>query len=346
VPAFLRDALRRRAEHPIYGCTFIDESFYQVTARWQEKRHGWTVCPDWVLFLPGIASGIHTILRALTEPSGNIVILGPASRKVIQAATDTGRKVHFCNLFSDRGGWRIDFNRLKQCIAGSGLLILVNPHTPTGKVFTKRELGEIGALCRQSETGILSIESGSDLVLPVNTMFPAASVSEDLAEITATMVSPGAAFYIEGLHTAAAIVPNPALKNKIQAQADKDRTAMHNIFGLTAYLAAWQKGAEHVERLRGALLRNLDLALKKLEGFRCAPIVPQAGGLLWLDCNGCGSIRRAGRYFMKGDPPREEYPDLKGLFPVDLARPSEKLAADLDRYVKILSPKNREDDEN
>ena len=54
VPDFIREAILRRAAHPVYGYTYRPRRFFEAAASWMQRRHEWDISPDAFSFSPGI----------------------------------------------------------------------------------------------------------------------------------------------------------------------------------------------------------------------------------------------------------------------------------------------------
>ena len=50
VPYPVLDAVKARAEHPIFGYPFVTQDFKDATVNWVKKRHGYEMKPEWVVF--------------------------------------------------------------------------------------------------------------------------------------------------------------------------------------------------------------------------------------------------------------------------------------------------------
>ena len=48
----IQDALARRVEHGIYGYESNSEALLNAVSSWYEKRHGWPLNPDHIVFSP------------------------------------------------------------------------------------------------------------------------------------------------------------------------------------------------------------------------------------------------------------------------------------------------------
>ena len=93
------------------------------------------------------------------------------------------------------GFYSMDFDDLKKKISSkTKMLILCNPHNPSGRVFSKEELLELGKICLENNILIVSDEIHADIVYKPHKHIPIASLSDELADITITCMAPSKTF--------------------------------------------------------------------------------------------------------------------------------------------------------
>ena len=62
-PKPLVDAVIRRAEHAVYGYSFVVPEFYEATIGWMKRQHGWDVKKEWLTFATGIVPVMNTMIK-------------------------------------------------------------------------------------------------------------------------------------------------------------------------------------------------------------------------------------------------------------------------------------------
>jgi cystathionine beta-lyase len=184
-----------------------------------------------------------------------------------------------------RASWGFDFAQLDSDLAASGCraLVLVNPHNPTGKVFTAEELDKLGYLARRHDLLVISDEIHSDLVFPPHKHIPIASLP-GMAERTVTLNSASKGFNLAGVRCAIAHI-GPERLRQTWDSSPPTLYGSPNIFGVTATLAAWQHGdtwlssvVDHLDRQRHLLVDSLK---REVPGTRHRKV--EAGYLAWID---------------------------------------------------------------
>ena len=71
------DAIRKRAEHGIFGYTRVPDSYYEAVTNWFERRHGWKINPEWMIYTTGVVPALSAVIRALTVPGDKVLVQTP-----------------------------------------------------------------------------------------------------------------------------------------------------------------------------------------------------------------------------------------------------------------------------
>jgi cysteine-S-conjugate beta-lyase len=286
-PPFIMDALRKRMDHDILGYTYITPSFYESIIQWNLRRHQWQVKKDWISFSPGIVPAINLLIMAFTKPGDRIVIQPPVYFPFFTAIKNHNRALVENPLKEENGSYAIDFDDLeRKTEASTRMLILSNPHNPTGNVWSPEILRKVADLCLKKNILLVSDEIHSDLLFPGQKHTPVARISSEIAENTITCMSASKTFNLAGLSTAYLIIPNVKLRQQYEETLDHIHVGAGNIFGFVAAEAAYTYGDEWLEQLRHYLAENfryLDHFLKR-EIPQIKALPPQATYLVWLDC--------------------------------------------------------------
>lgn len=309
----IREAIMKRAEHGIFGYSVIPDAWYEAYIQWWKMRHGYTMERDWLIFCTGVVPAISSIVRKLTTPAEKVLIQTPVYNIFFNSILNNGRQVLESPLRYDGKEYRIDFADLEEKLSDpqTALMILCNPHNPTGKIWDRQTLEKIGALCSRHHVTVVSDEIHCDLTDPGESYVPFASVSETCRQISITCMAPTKAFNLAGLQTAAVSVPDEVLRHKVWRALNTDEAAEPNAFAVEAAVAAFTRGADWLDALRDYLYENKKLAEayieKEIPDVRA--VASQATYLLWLDCSGligCGReaagflSRETGLYLSEG----------------------------------------------
>jgi len=157
-PAEVVDALSaavRRSENHQYGFTWGSPAFREAIAEKTKRINGIDADPETdVTVTCGVSEGVAAAVLALTEPGDEVIILEPWYENYVPACVLAGARPRFVRL--RRPDFRLDAAALSRAVTPRTRLILVNtPGNPSGRVFTREELGEIARLCERH--GVIAV---------------------------------------------------------------------------------------------------------------------------------------------------------------------------------------------
>ena len=290
-PDFVVEAVKKRAEHEIYGYPVKPDSFYNSVKKWLAERHDWDISTEWLSFSPGVVPGIATSVLAVTQPGDKIIIQSPVYFPFYEVVEGTGREYVVNELKLDNGKYYIDFPALEEAITPDVKAILFcSPHNPVGRVWTEEELKELGRITKKYDITIISDDIHADFIYPPNKHIPIASINDDLAERTITTITPSKTFNIAGLSTSVVVIPNMEKRNAYNEQLKTLHLGMGNIFGIAALEAAYTNGAPWLDELMHYLSGNLEWMNQYFESNlpELKIIQPEATYLAWIDFSALG----------------------------------------------------------
>ncbi len=282
----IRDSLRVAAEIADLGYPPISErsGLPEAFAAWALRRWRWAIDPGHVHLSPDVVGGIDNCIEALTAPGDGVVVQTPIYPPFMGSVRAAGRRLVEHPLVAGQ----IDFDALAQLLAAQRprMLLLCNPHNPSGRCFTAAELSQLGALAERNDVIVVSDEIHGDLVFDGRTHVPFASLDRALAARTITLSSASKAFNIAGLRLAVCHVSNERLRGKLLA-LPPHRWAAYSTLAVRATLAAWTADGErwlaqcvaHLQAMRDRLAARLPGIL-----YGAVHRPPEATYLSWIDC--------------------------------------------------------------
>ena len=289
-PDFVRKAVIKRAEHPVYGYHFKDEAYYQSIMGWLKRRHHWDVKQEWLSFVPGVVCGFNMAVMAFTEPGDEVIIQSPVYPPFHSAVSGHGRKLVYNTLINRADGYGINFDQLVEQVKTAKMLILCNPHNPVGRSWRRDELELLGEICLKNNVLVVSDEIHCDLVLPGFKHTPFATLGHQYALNSITFHAASKTFNLAGLATSTAIIPNPEIRMRFNNYVHSMEAELGNIFGKVATETAMNQGDEWLEQLLDYVQGNIDYVSDFLT--KNLPKVhfhkPQATYMMWLDFNEYG----------------------------------------------------------
>ena len=298
VPEAIEKAIKKRAEHPVFGYTIQTDSFYQSIIDFIKRHHNWTIKKEWIYITPGVMAGVGFGIQSLTEVGDGVIVQPPVYNPFYEVIL-ANKRIFFKNpLLLEEVGFKINFKQLEEVLKEGKLLLLSSPHNPTGRVFTKEELHEIATLAKKYNVPIVSDEIHSDVIFDNRKHYPIASIDSWVEDHSITMIAPSKTFNIAGLSTSVAIIPNPEIRKNFSQAFNAIGGHEGNTFGVEALEAAYTDCDQWLFDLRTYLAGNRDFVVNFLKKN-----LPQAKTygtegtfLMWLDLNAYGdnkSIEKA-----------------------------------------------------
>ncbi len=286
------EAIKKRVEHGIFGYAQRPESYYHAIMEWMHQRHDWEIKREWLIYTPGVLIALAVALRTLSRPGDKIIVQSPVYHLFFNIIRNNGRQVLINPLQRLNNRYVMDFNDLEAKLEDTRtrILLLCNPHNPTGRVWDEDELRTLAELCLKHNVLIISDEVYSDIIFKGHRHVPIAKIDKTISAKTITCISPGKTFNLSGVRASTLIIENPALRDPFaHAMIDMDLD-ISNIFDVTAIETAYRQGGEWLDQVLRYLEGNLNLLVDFLEerlGW-IQLIPPQGTFLAWLDCQGLG----------------------------------------------------------
>ncbi|MGE5258921.1 MAG: MalY/PatB family protein [Hyphomicrobiales bacterium] len=290
-PPAVIEALHRRTDHGVFGYTNASPELVDTVVGMLERDFGWSIDPAWLVWLPGLVSGLNVTCRAVGREGDDVLTLVPVYPPFLSAPRYSGRGLVRVPLREDSNRWSIDFDRLKAALtARSRLFLLCNPHNPVGRVFDRPELEALAEWSLGAGITVCADEIHCGLVLdPERRHIPFASLGRDIAERTITLMAPSKTFNLAGLGCSFAVIPSESLRRSF-LQAKAGIVPMINPYGYLAAQVAYRDCEDWRLALVSYLRRNRDALAQALPampgGLSMAPV--EGTYLAWLD------IRQAG----------------------------------------------------
>ncbi|WP_028620239.1 MalY/PatB family protein [Pseudomonas sp. Ant30-3] len=289
-PPVIVQALQKRLEHPLLGYSVAQEGLREAIVADLWNKYAWRVQPQELIFLPGVESGFNMALRALVEPQQNVVVQVPNYPPLRHAAGHWGlNKVELNFDALADGTYATPLDTLRQSLKGGGALLLSNPHNPLGKAFPREELQAVADICLEQNAWIISDEIHAELCYDGRVHIPTASLSEDIARRTITLMSASKAYNIAGLKTSFMIIQDRAIRERVN-HARCGMVDSVNPLGMEATRVAYSEAGPWLAALKTYLQGNrdylVDAVRTRLPGVSIN--VPQSTYLAWLDCSALG----------------------------------------------------------
>jgi cystathionine beta-lyase len=249
------------------------------------QRYRWTISPHWIVWLPGVVTGLSVACRSVGTSGDYILTTVPVYPPFLTVAGNMDRRLCTSRLNYSENGWLMDFADMEASLKPqTRMFVLCNPQNPTGRVYRKAELIELAQFCQRHDLVICSDEIHCDLILePSLYHIPIASLSPEINQQTITLMAPSKTYNIPGLGCAFAVIANADLRKRFKRAMD-GIVPFVNVLGIVAADAAYRKGQPWLDALLGYLRVSRDLVFKrinKMPGLNMTQV--EATYLAWID---------------------------------------------------------------
>ena len=279
------EALQERVAHGVFGYSGVDAETLQSIVDFIKRHYDWEIQKEWLVFTHGVVSSMN--ITALCVEGDSVATTTPIYPHFIKAPKFAGKEVRAIAMKEENNRWTIDFERLEQAMSLTcKLFMLCNPYNPGGTVFRRDELETLANLCVKHDMMICSDEIHADLILaPEAKHIPIASLNEEIAKRSITLMAPSKTFNIAGLQASFAIIPDIKLRHAFQKTMGSMVGGI-NLLGITAMKAAYQYGETWLDELRVYLRENLALVQAFVAKNPSLKLLNQeATFLAWIDAS-------------------------------------------------------------
>jgi aminotransferase len=235
------------------------------------KRHI-PASPEFIFPVDSAAFGIYLTCKAFLAKGDEAIIFDPVDFLFRYSIETVGATA--VSFAIPPGTTTVDFLALEKIITkNTKLICLCNPLNPTGKVFTKEELRQLGEIALKHNLIILSDEIWSDIVYAPNVFTSIASINDDIKNQTVTITGFSKSHGLAGLRIGGVMASNAAHYKKL-FDVSLHYSTVHgaNIISQIAATTALNECEYWLENFLTHLTKMRDLVvdeLNSIKGFKC-----------------------------------------------------------------------------
>jgi len=307
-PPAVIDALQQRIAHGVFGYSHPWPSLTESVLAHLEGEYDWAIEPEWIVWLPGLVTGLNVACRAI---DGEVLTATPVYPPFLSAPRFSGRKLNRVELACSDGRWQWDKSALQNAsTAATRLFLLCHPHNPVGRCWNETELRDLAAFAEKNDLIVCSDEIHCGLILDADKRhIPFARLSPDAAKRSITLMAPSKTYNIPGLGCAFAVIPDAALRRRFLRAMDGIVPHV-NVLGLAACEAAYRDCGDWHDELIAYLAGNRDRLAAATQGdFLRGAVNAQkwakmshveATYLAWIDVRELGLLNPAAHFEAHG----------------------------------------------
>lgn len=286
-PAGVLQAYQKLLEHGILGYADTPDTLYTAISNWEQEHFKLAVRKEEILFFSGVLAGITTAIQAFTKPNDVILIHDPVYPPFANIITTNRRQLVRSQLVEENGHFVMDLADMEEKFKQHQVkvMILCNPHNPGGRVWTKKELYQLGELCQKYQVLVLSDEIHQDLVFPPNKMTSFFNAGEGFSNFSLQFTSMTKTFNLAGIKNSVVFVKNEKLRSQLIRKQEENFQQEINTFGLVGMEAAYETGEEWLAELLPYIQSNITYTMNffREQLPKVKIMEPEGTYLLWLD---------------------------------------------------------------
>ena len=117
-----------------------------------------------VMINAGNMQGLNTLFHTMLDPGDEVILTDPCFASHIQQVTLFNGVPVFWQLDEDNG-WQLDITELSRLITRkTQAIVLVSPSNPTGKIFKKEDLLQVGRIAKKNNILVIVDDPYSDFL--------------------------------------------------------------------------------------------------------------------------------------------------------------------------------------
>jgi N-succinyldiaminopimelate aminotransferase len=228
----------------------------------------------------GATEGVAAALLGLLDPGDEVILFEPFYDSYLAMAAVAGAVPRIATLSPP--GFRIERERLAPLFSPrTKLLVLNTPHNPTGRVFSREELGLVAELCIRNDVAVISDEVYEHITFTDDGHAPLASLP-GMRERTLTLSSAGKTFSFTGWKIGWSTGPADLVRAQVAAHQFLTFCAATPL----QYAAAQALDLlppDYYDDLRAGYRRRRDLLCEGLDAAGFRPFVPEGTYFILAD---------------------------------------------------------------
>ncbi len=298
----IRTALRAIIDTDDFGYTPQNLNMRVANAfcGWMTTRHGWTPEPERIFVGSTMMQLMHAMVMMFSEPGDGVIVQTPIYPGFLSVVAQNNRRLDENPLPRGNARYEMDMKRLRKLIdKRTRILLLCNPHNPTGRAFGADELRAIADVALEHNLVVVANEVHMDFVYAPARYTPFASLGPEIAARTITLSSTSKGLNIAGLRCAIAHFGSAELQTRFK-QINTHILGTPSIFSIMGSEAAWKFGGPALDKI----LLQLDANRRRVAEFvqnelpGVSHISPEATYFAWLDCSALNLQGAAAKFFL------------------------------------------------
>ena len=270
-PKPIIEAMQNIVEKGVFGYTIWPENYEELVSQWMKRRYEQETKTEWVVFSPRINMALNMAVETFTNEGDGIVLHTPAYTALQNAVEKYNRVMIESPLVLENGRYKMDFQQLRRTLdekkaqgVCAKIMLLCNPHNPTGRVWEIEELQEVVDICKEYDLLLISDEIHEDFVKKGHKFVSCLHFQEDLQGRMIVCNSITKTFNVPGVILSNLLIPAQGIRERMKETMDRWGLHNPNIFAAGIMEAAYTQCDEWIEQVNAYLDENYEFLKKYL----------------------------------------------------------------------------------
>lgn len=271
-PKPIIEAMQNIAEKGVFGYTIWPENYEELVSQWMKRRYEQETKTEWVVFSPRINMALNMAVETFTNEGDGIVLHTPAYTALQNAVEKYHRVMIESPLVLENGRYKMDFQQLRRNLdekkaqgVCAKIMLLCNPHNPTGRVWEIEELQQVVDICKEYDLLLISDEIHEDFVKKGHKFVSCLHFQEDLQGRMIVCNSITKTFNVPGVILSNLLIPDQGIRERMKETMDRWGLHNPNIFAAGIMEAAYTQCDEWIEQVNAYLDENYEFLKKYIE---------------------------------------------------------------------------------
>lgn len=271
-PKPIIEAMQNIVEKGVFGYTIWPENYEELVSQWMKRRYEQETKTEWVVFSPRINMALNMAVETFTNEGDGIVLHTPAYTALQNAVEKYNRVMIESPLVLENGRYKMDFQQLRRNLDEkkaqgicAKIMLLCNPHNPTGRVWEIEELQQVVDICKEYDLLLISDEIHEDFVKKGHKFVSCLHFQEDLQGRMIVCNSITKTFNVPGVILSNLLIPDQGIRERMKETMDRWGLHNPNIFAAGIMEAAYTQCDEWIEQVNAYLDENYEFLKKYLE---------------------------------------------------------------------------------
>ena len=293
-PDFIIDHLKNKLDQAHFGyLVWKQDEYLNAIKHWYKTRFSVNVQKNDIYYVPSILFTVTEVIREFTKEGEGVLIHTPSYNAFINLIEGNNRRLVESPLIETENGYELDKVQFEKMAAQDDVkvLVLCNPHNPTGKVWTKEECEFMKEVCEKNDVFIVSDEIHMDFVRSEKGFYSMTNQMK-LDSPILVVTGLGKTFNLASLASSYMITKHRYFTLQFNRKlATYYGLAAANTLAVEAVKVAYTQAGDWVDQLNQHIERNMDILdnfIKSEMPEQLTFIKPDSTYLAWIDFSKSG----------------------------------------------------------